>query len=68
MCKAIFAEYFVSDKFKTFCENLNIEQAFLSSYDHQSIGEVKVYKKIVKHTAKKCFDAKGDPHIALLQI
>ena len=44
-CKVIFAEYripkkimsdsggnFISDKFKTFCKSLNIEQAFLSSY------------------------------------
>ena len=24
--------------------------------------------KFIKHTLKKCFDTKGDPHIALLQI
>ena len=47
-CKVIFAEYriprkimsdsggnFISDTFKTFCKNLNIEQAFLLSYHHQ---------------------------------
>ena len=54
-CKIIFAEYgipkkimsdsggnFVSDKFKTFCKSLNIEQAFSSSYHHQSNGQVKL--------------------------
>ena len=48
-CKVIFAEYglpkkimsdsdgsFISDRFTTFCKSLNIEQAFLSSYRHQS--------------------------------
>ena len=52
-CTVIFAEYglakkimldsgdnFVSDKFKTFCKSLNIEQAFSSSYHHQSNGQV----------------------------
>ena len=47
-CKIIFAQYgmpkkimsdsggyFISDKFKTFCINPNIEQAFSSSYYHQ---------------------------------
>ena len=29
---------FISDKFKTFYKILNIEQAFLSSYHHQSNG------------------------------
>ena len=75
MCKAIFAEYglpkkiisdlggnFISDLFKTFCKSLNIEEAFSSSYHHQSS------MKFVKCTLKKCFYTKGDPYIALLQI
>ena len=81
MCKVIFAEYrpprkimldsggnFISDKFKTFCKSLNIEQAFLSSYHHQSNGQIEACIKFVKCTLKKCLDSKGDPHIALLQI
>ena len=79
--KVIFAEYglpkkimsdsggnFVSDKFKTFCKSLNIQQAFSSSYHHQSNGQEEACIKFVKCTLKKCFDSKGDPHIALLQI
>ena len=80
-CKIIFAEYelpkkimsdsggsFVSDKFKTFYRSLNIEQAFLSSYHHQSNGHIGACIKFVKHTLKKCLDSKGDPHLVLLQI
>ena len=58
---------FVSDKFKIFCKSLNIEQAFSSSYHHQSNGQVEAFIKFVKCTLKKCFDSKGDPHIVLLQ-
>ena len=80
-CKGNFAEYslpmkimldsgnnFVSDKFRTFCKSLNIEQVFLSSYHHQSNRQVKACIIFVKCTLKKCSDSKGDPHIALLQI
>ena len=79
--KVMFAEYrlpmkimsdsgnnFVSDKFKMFCKSLNIEQTFSSSYHHQSSGQVEECIKFVKHTLRKYFDTKGDPHIALLQI
>ena len=79
--KVIFAEYwlpkkimsdmgsnFISDKFKTFCKSLNIEQAFLSSYHHQSNGQVEACMQLVNHTLKKYFHSRGDPHIALLQI
>ena len=59
---------FILDKFKTFCKILNIEQAFSSSYDHQSNGQVGACIKFVKHPLMKCFDSRGDPHIALLQI
>ena len=59
---------FILDKFKTFCKTLNIKQAFLSSYHHQSNGQVEVCIKFVKYTLKKCFDSMLDPHIALLQI
>ena len=81
MCKIIFAEYklsrklmsdsgsnYVSDKFKTFCKSLSIEQTFFSSYHHQSNGQVEACIKFVKSTLKKCFDSNGDPHIILLQI
>ena len=39
-----------------------------SSYHHQSNGQVEACIKFVKLILKKCFDSKGDPHIALLQI
>ena len=65
VCKVIFAEYglpkkimsdsggnFISDKFKTFCKSLNIEQAFLSLYHHQSNGQVDACIKCIKHTLK----------------
>ena len=80
-CKIIFEEYripkkimsasgsnFVSDKFKTFCKSLNIEQAFSSSYQHQSNEQVEACIKFVKCTLKKCFDSRSDTYIALLQI
>ena len=80
-CKIIFAEYripkkmmsdsrgnFVSDKFKTFYKIANIEQAFSSSYHHQSNGQVEACIKFVKCTLKKCFDFRSDLHMALLQI
>ena len=58
---------FISDKFKT-CKSLNLEQAFLSSYYHQSNGQVEVCIRFVKHILKKCFDSRSDAHIALLQM
>ena len=80
-CKIIFTEYsvlkkimsdsgsnFISDKFKTFCKSLNIEQAFSSPYHHHSNGQMEVCIKFLKHTLKKCFDSRSDLHIALLQI
>ena len=59
---------FISDKFKTFCRSLNTEQAFSSSYHHQSSGQVEVCIKLIKQALKNCFDTKSDPHLALLQI
>ena len=79
MCKVIFAEYglpkkimsdsggyFISDKFKTFCKSLNIQQVFSSSYYDQSNRWVEACVKFGMHTLKKCLDMIGDPHIALL--
>ena len=43
-----FRGYFVSEKFKTFCRSLNIEQAFPLLYRHQSNGKVEANIKIVK--------------------
>ena len=81
MCKVIFAKYglpkkimsdsggnLVPEKFRTFCKNLNIKQALSSSYHHENNGQVEACIKFVKHTLKKCFYSKGDPHIAILQI
>ena len=65
MYKVIFAEYrlpkniisdsggnFVSDTLRTFCKSLNIEQAFSSSYHHQSSGHVEACIKFVQCTLK----------------
>ena len=65
-CKFIFAEYwlpkkimldlggnFISDKFKTFCKSLNIEQTFSSLYHHQNNGQVEACIRVIKHTLKK---------------
>ena len=64
-CKIIFSEYglpknimsdagsnSISDKFKRFCQNLNIEQVVSSSYHHQSNGQVEVCIKFIKCTIK----------------
>ena len=63
--KIIFVEYgiphrimsdagsnFISEKFKNFCDSLNIKQAVSSSYHHQSNGQVEVCIKFIKHTIK----------------
>ena len=80
MWKIIFVEYglskkimsdscgnFVWDKFKTLCNSLSTEQVFLSSYHHQSNGQVEACIKFVKCTVKKCFDSRDDPNIAVVQ-
>ena len=79
--KVIFVEYgipcrlisdtginFVSDKFRRFCTQLNIEQALSSTYHHQSNGQVKACIKFIKCTLKKCANSGGDIHMVLLQI
>ena len=63
--KLIFAEYgiphrlmsdagsnFVSEKFKSFCNSLNIKQAVSSSCHHQSNRQVEACIKFIKHTIK----------------
>ena len=80
-CEVTFVEYrllkkimlesggnFISDKFKTFCKSLCIEQTSSSSYHHCSNGQVEACIKFVKCILKKCLESKGDPHITLLQI
>ena len=60
-CKILLEEYglpnkimaiaggnFVSEKFKEFCGNLNIEHAVSSSYHHQSNRQVEVCIKFMK--------------------
>ena len=59
---------FISDKFKRFCKNLNIEQGISSSYYHQSNGQVEACIKFIKLTIKNAINTKSDMHIALLQI
>ena len=63
--KIIFAEYgipcrlmsdassnFVSEKFRSFCSSLNIEQAVSSLYHYQSNGQVQGCIKFIKCTIK----------------
>ena len=79
MYKVIFAKYglpkkilsdsggnFISDKFRMFCNILNREKVFSSSYHHQCNGQVEACIKLVKFTIMKCFNTIGDPHLALL--
>ena len=79
--KVIFAEYgiphrlmsddgnnFVSEKFRSFCSSLNIEQVVSISYPNQSNRQVETCIKFIKGTKKKCSDSGGDIHVALLQI
>ena len=58
---------FISEKFKNFCNSLNVEQT-LSSYQHQSNRHVEACIKFIKCTMKKCFDSRSNMHIALVQI
>ena len=79
--KVIFTEYgkphevmsgtgtnFVSDKFWTFCNSINVEQAVSLAYHHQSNGQVKACIKFIKCTLKRCANSGGDMNMALLQI
>ena len=59
---------YISDKFKQFCKNMNMEQATSSSHHHQSNGQVEVHIKFTKHSMKKCFESNEDIHVTLLQV
>ena len=62
------ATHFVSDKFWKFCSSINVKQAVLSAYHHQSNGQVKACIKFIKWTFRKCANSDGDINLALLQI
>ena len=47
---------------------MNIEQATLSSYHHQSNRLEEAYIKFIKCTMKKCMETNEDIHVALLKI
>ena len=64
--KIIFVEYsiphrlmsdaggnFISEKFKKFCNSLNVEQAVSLSYHHQNNRQVEACIKFIKHTIKE---------------
>ena len=59
---------FISDTFKWFCKSMNLEEAVLSLYNHQSKRQVEAWVKFIKHTTRKCIHTRLDIHIALLQI
>ena len=60
--------YFVSDRFWKFCRAINVEQATLLAYHHQSNGQVEACIKFIKQTFKKCAKSGRDIYMALLQI
>ena len=59
---------FISDTFQQFCKSINIEQAVLLAYHHQSNEQVKACIKFTKHMFKKCSNLGRDINMALLQI
>ena len=59
---------FISEKFKNFCNGLNVEQAVSSSYHNQINITVEACIKFMKHSMIKFFDSGSDIHTALLQI
>ena len=58
---------FISEKFKSFCNSLNIEQAVSLSFHHQSNGQVEACIKSIKCTIRNVHSG-GDIHMVLLQI
>ena len=59
---------FVSDWFKQFYRQLNIDQAISSPYHHQINGQVEACTAFGKHTIQTFFDDKNDISLAILQI
>ena len=59
---------FVSEKFKEFCRNLNIEQAISSSCHHKCNGHIEVCIKFIRRIQMKCFDTNADTYLVLLQV
>ena len=59
---------YISERFRQFCRQLNIEQAITSSYQHKSNDQVEAQIKFIKHTIKICLDNNDDSTLALLQI
>ena len=49
-------------------ENLNIEQAISSSYNHQYKEQPETCIKFIKWTFEKCLKTNTDTYLALLQI
>ena len=60
--------HFILEKFQELCIKLKINHMASSFYDHQSSGHVESFVKLIKCAMKKCFDAKKDVNLALLQI
>ena len=58
----------ISGQFKNFCSKVNTEQVILSSYRHQSNGQIASVNKFVKCTRKKCTVANNDTNLILLPI
>ena len=57
---------FVSDRFQQFCKKINVEQAVLLAYHHQSNGQVKACIKFIKHAFKKCANSSRDINMSLV--
>ena len=57
---------FLSDQFKQFCRQLNIDQAITSSHHYQSNAQCSMYK-VCQVYHPKCFDKNNDVNLTLLQ-
>ena len=51
-----------------FWKSINVKQAVLLAYHHQSNGQIKACIKFIKQTFKICANCGGDTNMALLQI
>ena len=80
-CKIYFSKYrfptkimsdvggnFISEKFKEFHINLNIQQAVSSSYHHKNNWQLEACIKFIKQTLKKCLNTNTYTYLALLQV
>ena len=60
---------FISERLKSFCKQLGIQHAVLSSScSHQRNGQAAAYIKFIKATMTKCYETNADIYMSLSQI